>query len=292
MLRIDPEDYELAVTLAQAKVKDSESKLKTLLEEAAAAKEEWRIHRSGRIRDLSKPPPLVAKEPQLMAVRAKLEADKADLKKALLHLKRTEFKAPFDGRVRQENVDIGQYVSPGQPLATLYATDAVEVVIPLANEDLYWFHVPGFTPGGEKGAQAVVHARIAGRALQWKGEVVRSEGKIDETTRMVNVVVRVIKPYARKPPLAIGLFVRVAIQGRMLPEAVRIPRSALHQGNVVWIVKDGRLRFRTVTVARVEPNAVLLESGLQDGEMVVVTALKAVTDNMVVRTAPMREERS
>ena len=43
LLRIDPQDYRLAVTLAQARVKDAESKLKVAIEEAAAATEEWRL---------------------------------------------------------------------------------------------------------------------------------------------------------------------------------------------------------------------------------------------------------
>ncbi|MEE9613198.1 MAG: biotin/lipoyl-binding protein, partial [Desulfatiglandales bacterium] len=111
LLRIDPVDYQLAVTLAKAKVRASESRLKVAEEEAAAAVEEWRLLHAADPKQNSKPPPLVAKEPQLAAAQAKLEADRADIRKALLSLERTKLKAPFDGRVSQENVDIGQYVS-------------------------------------------------------------------------------------------------------------------------------------------------------------------------------------
>ena len=292
LLRIDPEDYQLAVTLSQAQIMDSESKLTMLQEEAGAAREEWRVHRSGRLKSQDEPPPLVAKAPQLTAARAKVEADKANLKKAMLNLKRTELKAPFAGRIRQENVDIGQYVSPGQGLATLYSTDAAEVIIPLAGEDLFWLHVPDFTPGHGKGTPATILARVAGKSLEWKGEVVRSEGKIDENTRMVNVVVRVDKPYGRKPPLAIGLFVSVNFEGRKLSEAAEIPRSALRQGNVVWVVENGRIRFRSVTVARVEQDTAIIDSGLNDGDTVVTSRLNAVTDKMVVRPLAVKEEDS
>jgi RND family efflux transporter MFP subunit len=290
LLRIDPTDYHLAVTLAQAKVKDAESKLELAEEEAAAAAEEWRMLYEAEFEADLQPPPLVVKEPQLAAARARLEADKADLQKAVLNLERTELAAPFDGRVGAENVDLGQYVSPGQPLATLFSTEAAEIVVPLEDENLRWFHVPGFTNGKGPGSPAKVKARIGGQDSCWTGRVVRAEGKLDERTRMINVIVRVNEPYGARPPLAMGLFVAVHIEGRQLPEAAVIPRPALQEDNIVWIA-DGekRLRFRKVDVARVQGGHVLVEDGLKDGERVVMTPLKVVTDGMAIRLAGQEE---
>ena len=291
LLHIDPLDYQLAVTLARAKVKDAESRLKVAEEEAASAIEEWRlIYRNSK--DVDKDPPaLVAKEPQLAAARARLAADRADLQKAKLHLKRTELKAPFDGRVSDESVDIGQYVSVGRKLASLFSTRAAEIVIPFDDESLYWFDVPGFTPGNGDGSSVRVIARIAGRDLNWSGKIMRAEGKLDERTRMVNVVVRVEKPYATKPPLIAGLFATVEIKGHTLENAAVIPRSALRENNIVWIVDDsGQLIFRKVEVARLGTNQAILRSGLEDGDRVVTSGLKAVTDGMQVRISPQSEE--
>jgi RND family efflux transporter MFP subunit len=229
----------------------------------------------------------VAKEPQLAAAQARLEADRADLRKARLNLERTKLKAPFKGRVGQESVDIGQYVTPGQPVAALYSTEAAELVVPLEVEDLLWFHVPGFTPGNGQGSPALVAAQIAGSERTWRGVVVRTEGKLDERTRMINVVIRVNNPYAQKPPLIFGLFVNVFIEGRTLPGAFNIPRSALRQGEVVWVVDgEGRLRFQRVDVARIQGEQVIIASGLKDGDRVVTSSLKAVSDRMQVRPIP------
>jgi RND family efflux transporter MFP subunit len=289
LLRIDPVDYQLALTLAQARVKDSESKLKVAEEEAAVSREEWQLLYEADPQN-KQIPALVAKEPQLAAAKAKLAADHADLQKAKLNLERTEIKAPFDGRVAEENVDIGQYVSTGQPLATLFSTNQAEIVVPFENEDLYWFHVPGFTPGNERGSVVSVSTRIAGRESFWPGRVVRAEGKLDERTRMINVVIRVDKPYETKPPLAAGLFVTVEIKGRTLENALMLPRSALRENNIVWVVdENGQLTFRKVSVARLTSDAVLVEGGLKDGEMVVVSSLKAVTDGMQVRFRQAQE---
>ena len=293
LLAIDPVDYQLAVTLAEAKVKDAESNLQLTEEEAAAAEEEWRMLYSGNPAADREPPPLVAKEPQLAAAHAKLAAEQADLRKAQLNLERTALMAPFDGRVSDENVDLGQYVSSGQALATLYATEAAEIVIPLEHETLLWFHVPGFTGGEGPGSPATVRARIGGRELSWAGEVVRSEGKLDERTRMINIIVRVDDPYATRPPLAMGLFVTVEIEGRNLPRAAVLPRPALHEDDVVWVMDgEDKLRFRKVDVARIQGDEVVVKAGLEDGERVVITPLKAVTDGMAVRAVPGEEERS
>ena len=291
LLRIDPLDYQLAVTLARARVKDSESRLKVAEEEAASAKEEWRLLYQNT-KDIDREPPaLVAKEPQLAAAKARLAADNADLQKAMLNLARTELTAPFNGRVSDENVDIGQYVTTGRTLANLFSTQAAEIVVPFDDESLFWFDVPGFTPESTEGSPAKVITRIAGRDLSWSGKIMRAEGKLDERTRMVNVVVRVEKPYATKPPLVAGLFVTVEIRGHTLENAAVIPRSALRENNLVWLVdNNGQLIFRKVDVARLETNRAILRTGLEDGDLVVTSGLKAVTDGMQVRISPQDKE--
>ncbi len=283
LLRIDPEDYELAVSLARTRIKDSESVLAIAAEEADAAREEWRLLHADDAKEAPEPPALVAKIPQLAAARARVEANRVDLRKALLNLERTRIVAPFSGRVAEENVDVGQYVTVGQGLATLFSTETVEIVIPLEDESLYWFHVPDFTPGEGPGAWVMVHARLAGRDRIWPGRVVRAEGKVDESTRMIQVVAVVEEPYKTKPPLAVGLFVRVKIQGRSLENAAVIPRSAIRDDGKVWVVDDGgRLRFRRVEAVRYFSDRVLIRTGLESGEMLVLSSLRAVTDGMSV----------
>ncbi|MDD5722919.1 MAG: hypothetical protein PHY29_04175 [Syntrophales bacterium] len=160
----------------------------------------------------------------------------------------------------------------------------------MEDKNLFWFDVPGFTTDARSGSPATVHAEIAGRKLTFSGEVVRAEGKVDEKTRMITVIVRVDRPYTTKPPLAIGLFVTVDIRGQVLPGAAVIPRAALRQGDIVWTVDgEGILHFRTVRVARYQGEEVVLESGLEDGEMVAFSTLKAPADGMTVRAALEKE---
>ena len=109
---------------------------------------------------------------------------------------------------------------------------------------------------------------------------------MDSRTRLVPVVVRVEKPYERIPPLSVGLFVTVEVEGRKLESTISIPREALRQGGVVWVVdKKGRLSFRAVKVARKTNKSALVTEGLSRGDMVVTSQIQAVSEGMQVRLA-------
>jgi len=239
LVKIDPVDYELAVTLTRAHVREAQSTLELLEEESSQARAEWEMNHSADPVLAKNPPPLLVKGPQIAAARAQLEAAQADLRRALLNLKRTEIVSLFDGRVITAKVGIGQYVKPGQVLAKVYSTEAVEISVPLQKSDIAWFHVPGLTPGRGLGAKALVRAKFAGKEMVWEGRVLRSEGKIDEHTRMVNVIVRVDRPYQRRPPLAVGLFVDVDIQGRAWSEG-RVCRKRGKPGADLYTVTGRR----------------------------------------------------
>ncbi|MBS0013877.1 MAG: efflux RND transporter periplasmic adaptor subunit [Desulfobacterales bacterium] len=280
MLIIEPDDYEIAVTQARAGLREAESNYQNAAEDSQAAVSEWQA-----LHPDTPPPPLVAKKPQLKAARAQLEAQRAGLEKARLDLARTRIQAPFDCRVSSENVDAGQYVSPGQSLATVYATEAVEIVVPMESRALEWFDVPGFTTDQKEGSMVAVKAETAGREIVRNGRVVRAQGKVNEETRMVSVVIRVKDPYATTPPLAPGQFVEVAITGRKVRDAAVIPRAALREQNKVWAVdpKESRLYIRPVKVAYLDARGAVLLAGLNAGEHVAVSVLKSVTDGMKVQ---------
>ncbi|MCF8067464.1 MAG: efflux RND transporter periplasmic adaptor subunit [Desulfobacterales bacterium] len=283
LFKIDPADYQIAVTTAQARVKDAESALELVRAEATAAAEEWSWH-IGDNAEAKMPPDLVLKKPQLMASQAKLDAERAGLEKAMLNLSRTEISAPFPGRVMQKNIGLGQYVVAGVNVAEIYSTEASEIVLPLDDADLKWIEVPGFTSDNMKGSMATITAEVAGEPISWQGSVTRSEGFFNEKTRMINIIVRIDDPFEKIPPLAPGLFVEAQIKGRTIQDAAVIPKTALHENNTVWILEDeNRLSFRNVVVAKKSGNRVILSSGLKNDEKLIISQLKAVADGMSVR---------
>ncbi len=209
---------------------------------------------------------------------------------------RTVLRAPYDGRVRSEKVDVGQFVKRGSAIGTIYAVDYAEVRLPIQDEELAFLDLP-LTESSRTAppvAPAVtLSARFAGARHQWQGEVVRTEGELDAATRMVHVVARVAPPYdaeGDRPPLSVGLFVDAEIHGITVADLVRLPRSALRKDDQVLVAdSESRLRFRGVSVLRRAQDEVLISAGLRAGERVCVSLLQTTTDGMRVRIADTSE---
>lgn len=298
LVRLDPRDAELAVTRAAADTARFATALQIEREEGRLAQDEWRELGAGA------PMPLVLREPQMAQARANLEASVAALEQAKLNLERTEIRAPYAGRVRKKNVDVGQFLRRGEALATIYAINYAEIRLPIPDEELAYFDTPMQFRGEaarSAGPPVAISAEFAGRRHRWDGRVVRMEGEIDPMSRMVYAVARVQNPYGRgtnpdRPPLGIGMFVEAEILGKSYPDVAVLPRTAMHGENRIAVVDDeNRLRFRNVEVLRTESDRVLVRGGVREGERVCLSALETQVDGMEVRileTGPagVREE--
>ncbi len=283
LLKIDPRDYEAALRLAEAELRDARRNLTEIEAQAKASVEEWQ-----KILAYQKPPPpLVAKVPQLEAAKARLEAAKAKVEKARLDLERTVIKAPFTGLVVETGVELGQYVSPGKVLAKVYEAKAVEVKVALEEHVLPWVMIPDFNVR-KKGSQAKVYLRLD-REYLFRGRVVRAAAKVEEKTRLLDVFVRVPHPFQSRPPLLPGFFVRVEFLGRKLKDVFVLPRGilSLEDGRwIVWIVKNERLIRRQVEPIYFAKDEVIIKKGLNPGEQVVVSPLAGPVPGMKVRVRP------
>ena len=284
LLRVEPHDYETALERARAQLARAESEAALTARDAARQSElaKQSVASAARLDDATN---------RARAAAAALREARAALEQAQRDLERTELRAPFAGRVRGVQADVGQFVSRGTPLARLYAIDWAEVRLPIRDEDLAWIDVPQI--GAERGAgdapPVILRARYAGAEREWRGHIERSEGEIDAQSRMVHLVARVEDPYARREgathsPLPVGLFVEAEILGRTETGIVVLPRSALRTGDQVLVVdEEDRLQFRNVTVLRRDQEDVLIREGLTNGERVNVTALEAPVEGMRVR---------
>ena len=226
---------------------------------------------------------------RLSVAKASVREIKARLSRAERDLKRTRIRAPYDGRVRTEKVDVGQFVNRGAAIAMIYATDISEVRLPINDEQLAFIDLSLAADGFSTNKPVMVSlmADFAGAKHSWQGSIVRTEGELDPRTRMLNVVAQVHRPYEQlqgRPPLAVGLFVEAEIHGATFDDIVVVPRVALRPNNQVYIVDDaGKLRFRNVEVLRIVEEEVFIQSGLKRGELVCISPLNSAIDGMAVR---------
>ncbi len=285
LLTIDPRDYEAAVAQAQVQVAQAKLRLTREEEESAIARDEWKRLGNGE------PTDLVLRKPQIDEARATIAAAESALMRANLNLERTQIKAPYPGRVRTKNADIGQYVNPGSPLGQIYAIDYAEVRLPVPDDQLAYIDLPlSFrnNPHHNSGPDVRFHATFAGREHTYMGRIVRVEGEIDARSGMIALVGRVDNPYRQRanntPPLAVGMFVTAEILGHHAENVVVIPRSALRGKNRVLVVMDNRLYYRTIDILRADAEKVIVRSGLKSGDQLCLSPLDTVVDGMRVRT--------
>ena len=286
LVQLDSTDYELARVQARSAVSQAQLRLEQEQAEAAIAVREWKSLGEGEASSL------LRREPQLAQAQAALESARAASQQAERNLGRTEIRAPFAGRVRRKQVDLGQFVTAGAPLATIYSVDSAEIRLPLPDEELAFVNLPLTYRGDSQGLprpRVIIRARFAGSEHTWSGRIVRTEGEIDPQTRVVHAIARVENPYGRgkdatRPPLAVGMFVEAEIMGHLVENIFQVPRAALRGKDRLAVVDaDSRLRFRRVEVLRKSNGTVLISKGLASGERVSVATLESVVDGMQVR---------
>lgn len=244
----------------------------------------------------------------LPAERAVLEATLdqlgARLETARRNLLRTTITAPFHCRIAEVNVEQAQFAVQGKVLVAADSLDVAEVtaqvpigtLLTLVPRDLDLPMDAGATMPRLRelaGLQAIVRLRTGRGATEWPARFSRISDTVDRRTRTVGVIVAVDDPYRRivpgeRPPLVKNMYVEVEIRGRPRPGAVVVPRGALTGGEVRIVGPDGRLRTREVEVDFVQTNFVVVRSGLEAGERVVVSDLPFAVDGM--RLAPVEDE--
>jgi RND family efflux transporter MFP subunit len=286
LVQIEARDYELAVITARGQVAQAKVRYETEEAQAEVAREEWEQLGTGA------DSPLATRELQMQEAAAALAAAEAALERAERNLRRTRVRAPFAGRIRAKLTDVGEYLAPGVPVASVYSVDYAEIRLPIPDADLAYVDLP--VDYRDKAAQEtgpVVHlyADFAGRRHHWQGRIVRVEGEIDPQTRMVHAVAQVDDPYGRgaetdRMPLAVGLFVEAEIEGLEISDLYVVPRSAVRGTQVLIVDDEDRLRFRDVEILRNDRENVYIASGLGPGERVCVSTLQAVSDGMKVRS--------
>lgn len=294
LFRIEEADYRTRVREAEAALADRKVALLQAQEDAEIARAEYERY-SGRQDAAGAASALTLREPQLKAAQAALLREEARLAEANLALSRTRIEAPFDGFVREESVALGQLAVPGEPVGRLFAADAAEVVVPLSDADAAL--IPGLwtTEGGEVSARVI--ADYGGIRYAWPGYVDRAEVSLDERTRTIDVIVRVPDPFAAgepletaggplgDPPLLVGKFAEVAIEGLAPSGYFQVRRAALQPGNEIWAVgRDGVVRIVPVRVLQRGDDEVFVTGAFERGQAAIIGGLQFATDGMAVRT--------
>ncbi len=286
LIKIDPRDYQIQVDIAAAELANAKvnyAEQQVLADQA--------INDRKNLRNKGTSTDFALNIPQLAAAKSQIGAAEAKLAKAKLDVERTQIRAPYSGRILSKSVDIGEVVSANTSLASIYATDLVEVNLPIKNSELAFINLPESAKSGASDSRTMAGVKIINRLGEgeqsWPAVLVRAAGAIDEQSQQLNVTARIDHPYAgrdqERRPLKIGQYVTAEIEGKTIPDAIVIPNGAIYQGSYVYLYKDGSLLHREIDIAWQNSKEALIKSGIAAGDQLVLTPLGRVSSGTPVK---------
>ncbi len=276
---LEQDDYKTDLKLAEAELAQAQAALQEEIARGKVAEQEWRSVNSVA------PPELGLRKPQLAKEQANVKAAEAKLERAKRNLARTQITAPYNGIVVERNIDLGQFVTMGAAIGTVYSTDTAEVRLPITDSDLMFVNIASQSTDG---APVSLKASVGGLTRRWEGKLVRSEGVLDTGSRVVYAIVEVQDPYNMKgshsAPIRFGQFVEAEITSRQNEALMVLPRSILRLDNTVLTVNENReIEIKPVEVARTTAKEVFIRSGVEQGSLVVTSAVPNPYNGMKVR---------
>lgn len=292
--QIDPRDYEADVSISEASLADARQALAEAEARSVQALEDWE-----RLGNTGDAPDLVLRVPQLEAASARVKSAESALQKANLDLERTQLVAPFAGRVLRKLVDVGQVVSNNTQVAEIYATDVVEIRLPIRNRDLGFIDLPEsfrFSESVDASTRdVIIRSDLIGDET-WDARLVRTEGAIDESARQLHVIAQIDDPFGRqnegRSQLKIGQYVTAEIAGNELTSVLVIPNNAIYQGSYVYTVEEDILRRKDIVIAWQNDDDAIIAEGLADGDQLVTTPLGQVTSGIRVAIAGQEQKKA
>ena len=287
LVRIDHADYDLALKEHRAALEEAEFAIAIEEGRQVVAKREFGLLEKD-LEASSVNQALVLRQPHLERAQALLAMAENEIAKAELALTRTTINAPFNAVVIEESVEMGQLVDSGDAICKLAGTDAFWVHVTIPFEDLRWIRA---STNGKPGSSATVFLDKGDRFhAEWAGIVERILPELNPETRMARVLIRVDDPFGHQAtnsdsehfPLLLGNYVSANIDAGVLNDVITIPREALHDGQLRLVDSANELQIRPSTVMWKSEKTLFVKNVLQEGEKVIVSALRAALPGMKV----------
>ncbi|MDO6444715.1 efflux RND transporter periplasmic adaptor subunit [Colwellia sp. 1_MG-2023] len=275
LARIDPSDYEAALIDAEANLASASAALEQEQAQGKVAEQEWK-----RITDAS-PTELSLRKPQLAQELARVKAAEAAVLRAKRNLERTEIRAPYNAMIEDRNIGLGAFVGTGNRVGKLLGTETAEVRLPVADNQLQFLIDQG------KEAEVDLVGTYAGIDTTWRAHIARSEGVIDNKSRMSYLVAEIKDPYSLLPanqdaktPLRFGSYVNANILGLALAQATKLPRYLVVNNQVAVLDDESKLHYVDIEIVRQDGGDVIVSKGLTHGDQLITSALDYPVDGM------------
>ena len=270
LVKIDPIDYQLAITRAKASVAAQIANLDLEQAKSDLAKLNWEKYgKNGKANALN------LNLPQVASAKAALSGARADLKISKRNLNKATIKAPFSGVILSKNMDLGQFVSLGTALASIASTETSEIRVSLSDAQLRIGGLDNFTDSSQ------VHVNISSDETSkqsWHGTIAAIEAQRDARTLFNYAIVEIKNPFNQQPiPLRFNTFVEVEFDGETLHDVFPISRNYMMLNNNVKLLdSQSQLVIKSVKVVYSDDDYFYISEGLSVDDEIVVTQLPGI----------------
>lgn len=281
LYKIEDETYAAAVAAAKASVAQAKANYDLAVIDARRAEELFATNTgSAANRDTTQ----AARE----AAAAAMQVAEAQLSSAEIDLDRTTIRAPISGVIGLSQTTTGALVAAQQTtaLATIRTLDPIYVdVTQSANDLLQW---AASEESRNQIREATAEMTLPNRAVyEHKGELKAAEPQVEPTTGMVTLRISFPNPNYLLLP---GLYVEVEIPQADEEGVILVPQNAVMrdaQGNSsVWVVEDGKVAVRPVTILTASGANWVVTDGLKDGDQVITSGFQKVAPGAAVEIVP------
>jgi RND family efflux transporter MFP subunit len=268
LVTLEPRDFTLALDQVQADVTSAQASLRLSQAEASVD-----ISSYQRLNPGKKVPPLIAKEPQIEQAMAQLQSATARRNIAQVNLDRSIYSLPFSGKVVESSADEGQILTAGQSFGRVYATDAIEIVISLAPQEL-----------ANLGPIENQVAMITADGVTFEGRIDRIAAERNPRTQFSQVFLTANNNQALTP----GTFVTVKLSGPITDNIFLLPESVLQVGQTFWIVENDAIESVSAKILGRNNGQYLVEA-FEFGDGIVTGTVPGAREGMSIRFVEMKQ---
>ena len=270
LLKIDPKDYELAITKAKANVAAQMANFDLQQAKSDLAKSDW--NKYGK---KGSPNALNLNLPQVASAKAAVDAANADLQLAQRNLEKTYVNASFDGVILTKMADLGQFVSLGTPLVSVASTEMAELRISLSDEQIRNSGLLNFD--ASQHILVKINSEEA-QDVQWVGKIASIEAQRDAKTLFNYAVVEIERPFDQQVvPLRFNTFVTASMNGETLHQVYLIERgNIMHDNKVKIFSSSSTLAYKEVSVVFTDDDYKYINKGIDSNDKIIITGLSNI----------------
>lgn len=234
-------------------------------------------------KDLVSEAQISAAKSSVSAAIQQVDVNKAELQKVMTLMEYTKVTAPFTGVVTKRYADKGSMIQAGiasqtqaMPLVRLSENGLLRLILPVPESAVPTVHI------GQK-----VEVNVPTLHRTFPGEVKRFADKLSLATRTMDTEVDVPNPSLVLVP---GMYAEVNLTLDRHADVLAVPVTAIdldsanpHAGHVMVVTANNRVQPRAITLGMETPNRIEVRSGLNEGDMVVLSGRATLQSGQEVK---------